>query len=134
MNNTDNEDDRDDEADKDGDNNEKDIKNKKNNNYISDYFNIANNNIKKFKNIFNGGNSKSIENLSLHQKYFEDDENKFNKINLECKYMNSFVNDKDQFKNNRIIFKLDNRKKKLQEAILNKNKHLLNYPNIIIYF
>ena len=74
----------------------------------------------------------------MTKKYFEDDENKFkifiekfNKIKLECKYMNSFVNDKDQFKNDRINFKLDYRKKKLQEAILNKNKHLLNYHNIL---
>ena len=63
---------------------------------MSDYFNIDNNNIKNFKNTFNEG----IENLLLHKKYIEDDENKykifiekFNKINLECKYMNSFVND-----------------------------------------
>jgi len=103
---------------------------------MSNYFNIVNNNIKNFKNTFNEGQSESIENLLLNKKYIEDDENKFifiekfNKINLECKYMNSFLNDKDQFKNARINFKLDYRKKKLQEAILNKNKHLLNYHNI----
>ena len=94
---------------------------------MSDYFNIVNNNIKNCKNTFIEGQSEIIENLLLQKKYIEDDKNKFkifiekfNKINLECKYMNSFVNDKDQFKNDRINFKLDYRKKKLQEAILNK--------------
>ena len=40
-------------------------KEKKNDNniYMSDYFNIVNNNIKNFKNTFNEGQSESIENL-----------------------------------------------------------------------